>query len=293
MERWKLYWGDGSLVTGKGTQDDPYVYPADKILGPPTAGQAPLPAPEPDRDYATAEEEWTVAKQSAWNWLVDRMLGGPLTPEAWLNSWRYPEPPDAPSGRKYELRQSYEAMQTFARVFEFGLGFISPAIVESAFESGVAQRWGSHLLELMKDTRGGMAIGGTLEEARAKELIESILGETATKTMVQDFVMFKKAYQSERKWMELEGVALEGFEAHILQVGSKKFDVNIGMLRGSRREDAKAALKLLGIDKLPDGFVWHHHPDFGRMVAIPKVIHDQSHWGGVAIFKSIFGVPYK
>lgn len=290
LERWQEFWGVGEgMVTGTGTPDDPLTFPPDTIVVPPPV-TPPSPLPQVSPDYATAEEEWEVAKQSAWNWLVNRMQSSLLVPPSWVTSWKYPVPPEADSGRAYELRQSYDAMQNFLSVLELGLSFISPSIVESAIEGSLASEWAGTLVRLFNDQAGTAAIGVSVQEiSEARSLMERITHQPATDALIRDFLMYRNAYNEERAFMKMDGVPFEGFDEYILPGG----DINIGMLRGSRAKDAAAANEIAGIDSLPPEYVWHHHPDFGRMVAIPRDIHDQlPHWGGVSIWKGLFGVDY-
>jgi hypothetical protein len=137
---------------------------------------------------------------------------------------------------------------------------------------------------------GTAAIEGSAQEiSAARALIERITHQPATDAMIRDFLMFRNAYNEERASMELNGISFEGFDEYIVPGG----DVNIGMLRGSRAADFAAANELAGIDSLPPEYVWHHHPDFGRLVAIDRDIHELlRHWGGVSIWKHLFGVDY-
>ncbi len=288
-ERWRLWWGTGSglVTTGTGAPEDPLTFPADRIVVPPPTQPAPRPATDPG--FATADEEWAVAKESAWNWLVDQMIASsPLAPR-WLSSWRYAEPAGAERGRQYELHQSYEAMQKFLNVTEFALQFISPAIIESAMANGLPSRFSSFMRTLAADNSGTAAIGmGSREAREARTLIGALTEDPVTDKMVRDYLMYKKSYNAERVDMKLDGVPFAGFEHVIVE------DVNIGMLRNSRAADKAAANAIAGHASTPPGLVWHHDTEFGRMILIPKHIHDQlPHWGGVAIWKRLFGVDYR
>jgi RHS repeat-associated protein len=56
---------------------------------------------------------------------------------------------------------------------------------------------------------------------------------------------------------------------------------------GSRTGDKRAANKLMqrAVDDTPEGFVWHHHEDYGRMQLVPKEIHAGTpHYGGWSIW---------
>ncbi|MER5222910.1 HNH endonuclease [Streptomyces flaveus] len=284
-------------VTGTGTAADPLTFRPDHIVLPPASphtGTSLTRAPE--REYATAEEEWSVAKESAWNWLLDKFTILNPGAQRLLSPWRYAEPPANTShGRAYELRESYEAMQQFLNVAEMAFGIVSPLIVESAMANGLPSRFAAFLQRLGADTAGTLVVGpATVAEVReAETIIQKVTGEAASQAQIRDYIAYKRAYQAERAELAIDGAPFEGFNEHIFQWQGKRGDVNIGMLRGSRAKDAEAANKLLGIDSPGPDWVWHHHPDFGRMVLIPRDVHDQvRHWGGVAIWKRLFGVDY-
>jgi hypothetical protein len=291
---WEKLWGTGSRLDP--ATDPPYLAPG-FIPRPPAAVPSGTPlTPAPDRDYATPEEEWEVAKESAWNWLLDKFLFFNPLLHGPLSSWRYTEPPaNASSGRLYELRDSYDTMQRFLNVTEFAFGFVNPLIVESALANGLASRFTTMMSRLAKDSAGMIALGRhTVSEIRvAERVIELSTGAPATSKQVESFLLLKRLFHEERAALSMDGAAFEGFEEHIFEWAGKRGDVNIGMYRGSRAKDAAAANKMLGIDDPGPDFVWHHHPDFGRMVLIPRDIHEQvRHWGGVAIFKRLFGIDY-
>ena len=191
---------------------------------------------------------------------------------------------------------------TMEGVFQLMAG--GPAMAEAATEllgsgllaAGTLSPVESELGTLAVETAvggqtGTAAIEGSVQEiSAARSLIERITHQPATDAMIRDFLMFRNAYNEERASMELNGIQFEGFDEYIVPGG----DINIGMLRGSRAADFAAANELAGIDSLPPEYVWHHHPDFGRMVAIDRDIHEQlSHWGGVSIWKQLFGVDYR
>jgi hypothetical protein len=70
-------------------------------------------------------------------------------------------------------------------------------------------------------------------------------------------------------------------------------DINIGMLCGFDDGDFTAANKLAGYAKTPDNCTWHHSEDLGRFVLLKSTNHAESpHWGGRAIWKQAFNVPY-
>jgi RHS repeat-associated protein len=55
---------------------------------------------------------------------------------------------------------------------------------------------------------------------------------------------------------------------------------------GSRSRDFRAANKLAGLDKTPEGYTWNHHQDYGKMQLIEKGVHkDTGHTGGFSIWK--------
>lgn len=73
-------------------------------------------------------------------------------------------------------------------------------------------------------------------------------------------------------------------------------DVNIGGLRGTRKLDERAANKVAGYDKTPEGYTWHHHQDLGRMQLVKNTVHAQKgldHSGGASIWGEIMGFKYK
>jgi hypothetical protein len=115
-------------------------------------GDAPIP-------FATKEEQWQVAQDSARNWLIDRLVGlaGPADPTNGLpgggllqqaltrltQDLRASEPPAHPSNlRDYELRESYQAMQHTLSVAEGAGTLVVGPIAETAAELGQAARFG-------------------------------------------------------------------------------------------------------------------------------------------------------
>jgi len=55
---------------------------------------------------------------------------------------------------------------------------------------------------------------------------------------------------------------------------------------GDRTKDAKLANEAAGLDKTPEGFIWHHHENGTTMQLVPSDIHQQTgHTGGVALNK--------
>lgn len=54
---------------------------------------------------------------------------------------------------------------------------------------------------------------------------------------------------------------------------------------GSRAGDVRAANKAAGYNSTPEGYVWHHHQDYGRMQLVNKNIHQSTgHNGGYSIW---------
>jgi RHS repeat-associated protein len=86
----------------------------------------------------TREEKWQVAKESAWNWALDRLSVNPstaavfpiLVPNALLTHFvldplRASEPPErATNLREYQLRSSYDFMQGTLDTAELGIGIV-------------------------------------------------------------------------------------------------------------------------------------------------------------------------
>ncbi|MFQ3651138.1 MAG: HNH endonuclease [Gemmataceae bacterium] len=73
----------------------------------------------------------------------------------------------------------------------------------------------------------------------------------------------------------------------------KRTDVRIEM-SGSYREDFARANRAAGFDKTPDGYVWHHHQDMGRMQLVRADVHDNTrHIGGVNFWEFANGVDYR
>jgi len=70
-------------------------------------------------------------------------------------------------------------------------------------------------------------------------------------------------------------------------------DVNIGLLCGFDDGDFAAANAVAGYAEKPKDCTWHHSEDLGRFVLLKKTNHaDAPHWGGRAIWKKAFDVPY-
>lgn len=70
-------------------------------------------------------------------------------------------------------------------------------------------------------------------------------------------------------------------------------DVNIGMLCGFDDGDFAAANAVAGYADKPKDCTWHHSEDLGRFVLLKNTNHAQApHWGGRAIWKRAFNVPY-
>lgn len=180
-------------------------------------------------------------------------------------------------------------MQNFLNVVSFAVGIVSPIIVESALENGLPAKFGQFLETFVADETG--AFGSLAARQRAMTILEAN-GVPATEEEMRNFITFERAYNNERRFMKLEGLPFEGFEDQAWRNGDQIGDVNIGFLRGSRANDAKAANKLLGLARTPEGWTWHHHPDFARMILVPAEAHAESHWGGVAIWKALFGIEY-
>jgi RHS repeat-associated protein len=69
-------------------------------------------------------------------------------------------------------------------------------------------------------------------------------------------------------------------------------DVQIEM-SGSYRQDFIRANRAAGFESTPDGYVWHHHQDMGRMQLVPEDIHIHTrHSGGVDIWQKANGLEY-
>ena len=68
-------------------------------------------------------------------------------------------------------------------------------------------------------------------------------------------------------------------------------DLNIGFLCGKLESDFAAANNLAGLPKTPDGWVWHHHEEMGRMQLVSKAAHKKCpHTGGVKIWSETIGM---
>jgi RHS repeat-associated protein len=88
--------------------------------------------------FATTEEQFKVAQQSARNWFIDRAIAELPWPlrilfQKELASLRAPEPPEHPTNlRDYELRESYDAMQHALTTAEIAGTLVVGPIAESA-----------------------------------------------------------------------------------------------------------------------------------------------------------------
>jgi HNH/ENDO VII superfamily nuclease len=105
---------------------------------------------------------------------------------------------------------------------------------------------------------------------------------------------YKKIFT--RYHMEKEVLRAEGRFARF-EANEVYRDVNIGVLRGSRKVDFAAADRAAGITeayRVNNGFVWHHHEDLGRMQLVKIFRHEQierNHAGGVAVWERMLGLP--
>jgi hypothetical protein len=61
------------------------------------------------------------------------------------------------------------------------------------------------------------------------------------------------------------------FSPYKYRGGDGKSDVRIEM-SGSYREDFARANRAAGFEKTPDGYVWHHHQELGRMQNAAKIV---------------------
>lgn len=153
--------------------------------------------------FATKEEQWEVAKDSARNWLIDRLVGlaasadptsrlpgGGLLEQAasrLVQDLRAPEPTAHPANvREYELRESYQTMQHALSVAEAAGTLVVGPIVETAAglakvaEAGEAAKLGEGAVprtgvdsagpELDREAR---QLGGTAHEPHPRELGEA------------------------------------------------------------------------------------------------------------------------
>lgn len=132
--------------------------------------EAPIP-------FATKEEQWKVAQDSARNWLIDRLVGlttsadptGGLLQQAaarLVQDLRAPEPPAHPANlRQYELRESYEAMQRALSVAEAAGTLVVGPIFETAAGLGKAAEIG----EAAKLAEGASPAAGAPGEVSAAE----------------------------------------------------------------------------------------------------------------------------
>jgi hypothetical protein len=81
------------------------------------------------------------------------------------------------------------------------------------------------------------------------------------------------------------------FAPHAKQLPNGKNHVEIEYT-GSRRADAAAATKKAKLDRMPDGWLWHHAEDMKTMYLVPDELHRAvKHSGGVARYKHGSGVP--
>ena len=81
------------------------------------------------------------------------------------------------------------------------------------------------------------------------------------------------------------------FAPHAKQLPNGKNHVQIEYT-GSRRADAAAATKKAKLDRMPDGWLWHHAEDMKTMYLVPDKLHRAvKHSGGVARYKHGSGVP--
>jgi hypothetical protein len=65
-----------------------------------------------------------------------------------------------------------------------------------------------------------------------------------------------------------------------------KAEVEIQGLTGNYAKDAAMANKAVGLNRTPDGYVWHHVEDTLKMQLVPQPIHDAArHTGGASIIR--------
>jgi RHS repeat-associated protein len=104
-------------------------------------------------------------------------------------------------------------------------------------------------------------------------------------------------YNDEKKKIDADTSAFPKYsEDELFPFGPN--NVNIGRLRGSRKLDFDAANEIAGYPKTPDGYIWHHHEDLGRMQLVEESVHalrgdGNAHWGGVSIWQRVFNLKYK
>jgi DNase/tRNase domain of colicin-like bacteriocin len=68
------------------------------------------------------------------------------------------------------------------------------------------------------------------------------------------------------------------FSDHLYKGGKSEVQVEYS---GNRTTDAARANKAAGYDETPEGYVWHHHQDYGKMQLVEEGIHiDTGHTGG-------------
>ncbi|HFC6380824.1 TPA: HNH endonuclease [Neisseria lactamica] len=91
--------------------------------------------------------------------------------------------------------------------------------------------------------------------------------------------------------VHFDGQGYPDFSAHLYIKNGKNVDLNIGQLTGDRRLDAILANAAAGFDKTPEGYVWHHHQDLGRMQLVKKDVHDKTgHTGGFSIYSRALAI---
>ena len=170
---------------------------------------------------------------------------------------------------------------------------MTPAIVESALESGLASRASEGLAAFVEDQAGKLVRVPRWSEP-TPPTIEDLNGEVASRQQIDTFIELTEEFRDVRDSLKMAGRPFEGFEDEIARFGGRVGDVNIVSYRGSRAQDEAAANALAGIQGTPAGWTWHHHPDYGRMAPIPTDVHNQlRHWGAVAILKQVFGINYR
>jgi RHS repeat-associated protein len=142
-------YGARSEVTGKYTTvtDTGFTINGEQISAG-TSSETPVAKPETETKdddgkskpipFATTEEQWQVAQESARNWFIDRAIQEVPWPlrsavEKALAPLRAPEPPEHPTNlRDYELRESYDAMQHALTSAEIAGSIVAGPIAESA-----------------------------------------------------------------------------------------------------------------------------------------------------------------
>ncbi len=201
MKAWESFFGPG-----QGAESGNWKWREEERLKPPRQPALESGTGAAGAKYATAEEEWEVAKQSAWNWLADKVIHSPgmlpallLNPHA-FDSWRFREPSrTATSGREYELRESYDAMQRFLDVIELASGFVTPVVVESALSNGLPAKAWQAMVEIARDTRGSMAISPeALEVEKVRKILTKLLPEAPTKEEIESVLDLMAAWRRQR-----------------------------------------------------------------------------------------------